>query len=142
MLKSKNFQKLLNNSNSLPIIRIVQVNESMEDGNVLIVGREIGQSVIIDDVIKVTILQIGSKLRLVIDAPENIQISKVKESTNKKYLKKGTKIIESSTQIGENIKITILQTESGLLRFAIDAPREISIYREELFNGKPKEQII
>jgi sRNA-binding carbon storage regulator CsrA len=46
----------------------------LEDGNVLIVGREIGQSVIIHDVIKVTVHQIGSKLRLVIDAPKNRRI--------------------------------------------------------------------
>ena len=115
----------------------------MEDSNVLIVGREIGQSVIIDEVIKVTVLQVGSKLRLVIDAPKDVSITKVKESKkSSNYLKKGTKIIESSTQIGENIKITILQTESGLLRFAIDAPKKISIFREELYKGKQKEQII
>ena len=109
----------------------------------LIVGREIGQSVIIDDIIKVTVIQVGSKLRLVIDAPINISITKVNENKkNINYLKKGTKIIESSTQIGENIKITILQTESGLLRFAIDAPKEISIFREELFKVNQKEQII
>ncbi|WP_335494833.1 carbon storage regulator [Neobacillus drentensis] len=99
----------------------------------LIVGREIGQSVIIDDVIKVTVLHIGSKLRLVIDAPKGIRISKEKDNKNSmNYLRKGTKIIESPTLIGDNIKVTILQTESGLLRFGIDAPREISIFREEL----------
>ncbi|MDR6123772.1 carbon storage regulator CsrA [Bacillus sp. SLBN-46] len=102
----------------------------------LIVGREIGQSVIIDDVIKVTVLQIDSKLRMVIEAPMNMEVSKVKENkSNRVFLKKGTKIIESPTLIGANIKVTILQTESGLLRFAIDAPREIRIFREELFNG-------
>jgi sRNA-binding carbon storage regulator CsrA len=36
----------------------------------LIVGREIGQSVIIGDVIKVTVLQIQSKLKVDIDAPK------------------------------------------------------------------------
>lgn len=98
----------------------------------LIVGREIGQSVIIDNVIKVTVLQNGSKLRLVIDAPKGIPISKEKVNLSNKALKKGTKIIEASTLIGNDIIITILQTESGLLRFAIDAPKEISIFREEL----------
>jgi carbon storage regulator CsrA len=107
----------------------------MEDGNVLIVGREIGQSVIIDDVIKVTVLHVGSKLRLVIDAPKGVRISKAKDNEGSMdYLRKGTKIIESPTLIGDNIKVTILQTESGLLRFAIDAPNEVSIYREELYN--------
>jgi carbon storage regulator CsrA len=71
---------------------------------------------------------------MIIDAPKGIRISKVKENEPRgEYLKKGTRIIESSTQIGENIKVTILQTESGLLRFAIDAPKEVSIFREELY---------
>lgn len=108
----------------------------MEDRNVLIVGREIGQSVIIDDVIKVTVLQIGSKLKLVIDAPKGIWISKSKDNEGSMdYMRKGTRIIESPTLIGDNIKVTILQTESGLFRFAIDAPKEISIFREELLVG-------
>ncbi len=72
----------------------------MEDGNVLIVGREIGQSVIIHDVIKVIVRQIGSKLRLVIDAPKNMPISKVNETeteteSSKGKLKKGARTIES-----------------------------------------------
>jgi carbon storage regulator CsrA len=114
----------------------------MEDGNVLIVGREIGQSVIIDDDIKVTVLQVGSKIRLIIDAPKNTPITKVKESSKSSnyYLKKGTKIVESTTQVGENIKITILQIESGLLRFAIDAPKEIRIFREELYKGNQSQK--
>jgi carbon storage regulator CsrA len=100
----------------------------------LIVGREIGQSVIIDDVIKVTVLQIGSKLRLAIDAPKEIRISQVNQNeSNRDKLKKGAKIVGATTLIGDYIKVTIFQTESGLLRFAIDAPKEISIYREELY---------
>jgi carbon storage regulator CsrA len=109
----------------------------LEDGNVLIVGREIGQSVIIDDVIKVTVLQIDSQLRLSIDAPKHIRISQIDEKESRKdKLKKGARIIGSTTRIGDCVKITILQTESRLLRFAIDAPKEISIYREELYKVK------
>jgi carbon storage regulator CsrA len=103
----------------------------------LIVGREIGQSVIIGDVIKVTVLQIQSKLKVVIDAPKNIRISFEKQITPRiNQLKKRVRIIGETIAIGEEIKVTILQTESGLLRFAIDAPREISIYREELMSNK------
>jgi carbon storage regulator CsrA len=103
----------------------------------LIVGREIGQSVIIGDVIKVTVLQIQSKLKVVIDAPENIRISYEKQLTPRiSKFKKRVRIIRETIAIGENIKVTILQTESGLLRFAIDAPKEISIYREELINNR------
>jgi carbon storage regulator CsrA len=103
----------------------------------LIVGREIGQSVIIGDVIKVTVLQIHSKLKVVIDAPKTIRISYEKQITQKIYqIKKRVQIIGETIAIGEDIKVTILQTESGLLRFAIDAPKEISIYREELIITK------
>jgi carbon storage regulator CsrA len=102
----------------------------------LIVGREVGQSVIIGDVVKVTALQIGSKPRLAIDAPNYFHISQVKQNGCNLYkLKKGARIIGTTTLIGDFIKVTILQTESGLLRFAIDAPKEISIFREELYNG-------
>jgi carbon storage regulator CsrA len=107
----------------------------VEDGSVLIVGREIGQSVIIGDVVKVTVLQMGSKPRLAIDAPNYFRISQVKQNgSNRDKLKKGARII-GTTLIGDFIKVTILQTESGLLRFAIDAPKEISIFREELYKG-------
>ncbi|MGJ7909838.1 carbon storage regulator [Neobacillus sp. LXY-1] len=99
----------------------------------LIVGREIGQAVIIGDNIKVTALQLGSKLKLAIDAPEHIQISRVipNQDTRDK-LKKRARLIGDTLLIGEMIKVTILQTDSGLVRFAIDAPKEISVYREEL----------
>jgi carbon storage regulator CsrA len=103
----------------------------------LIVGREIGQSVIIGDIIKVSVLQIQSKLKVVIDAPKNIRISYEKQITPRiNQLKKRVRIIGQTITIGEEIKVTILQTESGLLRFAIDAPKEISIYREELIKTK------
>jgi carbon storage regulator CsrA len=103
----------------------------------LIVGREIGQSVIIGNVIKVTVLQIQSRLKVVIDAPKNIRISYEKQITPKIIqLKKRVRIIGDTIAIGEDIKVTILQTESGLLRFAIDAPKEISIYREELMKNR------
>ncbi len=102
----------------------------------LIVGREIGQSVIIGDVVKATVLQSSSKLRLKIDAPKHFNISRLKGNDKGwEKLKKGARVIGDTIQIGETIKITIIQTESGLIRFAIDAPKEISIYREELYNG-------
>jgi hypothetical protein len=73
---------------------------------------------------------------VVIDAPKNRQISyEMQISPRINQLKKRVRIIGETIAIGENIKVTILQTESGLLRFAIDAPKEISIYREELINS-------
>lgn len=97
----------------------------------LIIGREVGQAVIIGDVIKATLIYYDSKYSLVIDAPGNIPISRVKPNSALK-LKKRFKIIGETVHIGDCIKVTILQTETKSVRFAIDAPKEISIFREEL----------
>ena len=37
--------------------------------------------------------------------------------------------------IGDNIKVTILANDEGGVRLAADAPKEITILREELFNA-------
>ena len=107
----------------------------------LIVGREIGQSVIIGEVVKVTVLQFGSKLRLAIDAPKHIRISRDKENQTPNSYKKRVKKIVDSIRIGNSVKVTVLQTDAGLLRFAIDAPKEISIYREELYENQSNTEI-
>lgn len=106
----------------------------------LIVGREIGQSVIIGEEIKVTVLQVGSKPRLVIDSPMNTKIKRVKQSQNEiGNLKNGARKVGTTMLIGDVIKISILQTESGLLRFAIDAPKEINVFREEIYQNKKRD---
>ncbi len=110
--------------------------EPLEDGNMLIVGREIGQSVIIGEVVKVTVLQFGSKLSLAIDAPKHIRITRDKQTEASNSYKKRVKKVGDTIQIGSSVKLTVLQTQSGLLRFAIDAPKEISIFREELYESK------
>jgi carbon storage regulator CsrA len=51
-------------------------------------------------------------------------------------LKKQARIIGETVQIGEFIKVSILQTETGLIRFAIDAPKEIAVFREEIYHKK------
>jgi carbon storage regulator CsrA len=103
----------------------------------LIVGRGIGQSVIIGDVVKVTVLQFGSKLQLAIDAPKHIRVSQINQlGSDIRILKTGARIIGATSLIGDIIKVTILQTEAGLLRLAIDAPKDITIFREELYQGK------
>ncbi|WP_190284870.1 carbon storage regulator [Bacillus sp. S3] len=108
----------------------------------LIVGREVGQSVIIDDEIKVTVLQYGSKFKLSIEAPNHVQISSSKHNLNKLgKLKKTDRKIGETLQIGDHVKIAMIQTQSGLLRFAIDAPKEISIFREEIYEKRNKELI-
>nr|WP_242637837.1 MULTISPECIES: carbon storage regulator [Bacillaceae] len=108
----------------------------------MIVGREVGQSVIIDDEVKVTILQYGSKLKLAIDAPNHVRISSLKQSSNKlNRLKKTDRKIGDTIQIGDLVEIAIIQTQAGLLRFAIDAPKEISVFREEIYKKHTKELI-
>ncbi|CEG25896.1 carbon storage regulator [Bacillus sp. B-jedd] len=101
----------------------------------LIIGREIGQAVIIGGNVKVTAIQFASKLKLAIEAPDDIPIDRVKPDVVKK-LRKNYKIIGDTIQIGDSIKVTILQTETKSLRFAIDAPKEVAIYREELLENK------
>ena len=102
----------------------------------LIVGREIGQSVIIDDEIKVTVLQTGCKPRLVIDAPKHVPITKESTNINTITNLKHGKVIGIPTRIGDKVKVTMIQTDSGLIRFAIDAPKEIRVFREELHKRK------
>ncbi|MCM3566996.1 carbon storage regulator [Neobacillus mesonae] len=108
----------------------------------LIVGREVGQSVIIDDEIKVTVIQYGSKFKLIIDAPNNIRISPIKRDSEKRVkIKKTDRKIGETILIGKNVKVSMIQTQSGLLRFAIDAPKEISIFREEIYKKQTEELI-
>lgn len=105
----------------------------------LIVGREVGQSVIIDNDIKVTVLQNDSRIKLVIDAPDHMLVSPIKQDPDKlQKLKKTDRKIGDTLLIGEHVKITMLQTHSGLLRIAIDAPKEISIFREEIYKKQAK----
>lgn len=37
-------------------------------------------------------------------------------------------------RINDNIVITILEAQNGLVKIGVDAPREIAVYREELYN--------
>lgn len=43
-----------------------------------------------------------------------------------------------SVYIGNDIKITVVLTDDEMLRLKIDAPKELKIVREELFNHNPK----
>ena len=41
--------------------------------------------------------------------------------------------IGDSIRIGDDIKLTILENEGGQVRVGIDAPREVSVHREEVY---------
>ena len=48
--------------------------------------------------------------------------------------KKGQKLI-----INDNIEIVIIEADSGISKIGINAPKNVSIYREELYNELKKE---
>lgn len=43
--------------------------------------------------------------------------------------------IKEALVIGDNIKITILDVEGDNIKLGIDAPREVRIYRQEVFDA-------
>lgn len=46
---------------------------------------------------------------------------------------------DESIMIGSHIKISILQCEDGKVKLGIDAPQNIKIHREEVFNSIKEE---
>lgn len=51
--------------------------------------------------------------------------------------KKGQKLI-----INDNIEIVIIESEGGIVKLGINAPRNISIYREEIYRELKKSNIV
>lgn len=43
--------------------------------------------------------------------------------------------VGESIHINDNIKITVTRIEKGDVRISIDAPREVPVYREELYHA-------
>jgi len=41
--------------------------------------------------------------------------------------------VGESVMIGSNVKITVVETKGDQIRLGIDAPRSISVHREEVF---------
>lgn len=44
-----------------------------------------------------------------------------------------TRKIGESIQIGENIRITVVDVEGGCVKLGIDAPRSVSVHRDEIY---------
>ena len=48
--------------------------------------------------------------------------------------------VGESVLIGNNIKVTVLQLEGNNIRLGFDAPNDVVIHREEVFNRINKEK--
>ena len=59
-----------------------------------------------------------------------------------------TRRLGEAITIGENVKVVVVDIDGNQVKLGIEAPREIEIYREELyerikgtpFHGKPKKK--
>ena len=53
-----------------------------------------------------------------------------------------TRKIGESIIIGDNVKVTVLGVEGRQIRVGIDAPKEVSVHREEIYNKIEAEKIL
>lgn len=51
-----------------------------------------------------------------------------------------TRRIGESLQIGDNVKITVLSVRGNQIQIGIDAPPEVSVHREEIYERLKREQ--
>ena len=45
-----------------------------------------------------------------------------------------TRKVSESLKIGDNVTVTVLGISGGQVRIGVDAPKEISVHREEIYN--------
>jgi carbon storage regulator len=92
----------------------------------LVLSRRENESVIIDNDIELKLLK----------TQYNLAIFEVKYSDQLKEFESST---DGCFNISKNIKVSIVEIQKGKARIGIDAPKEISIHREEIYN-KIKDQ--
>ena len=52
-----------------------------------------------------------------------------------------TRRIGEVVRIGDDVTVTILDVKRNQIRIGIDAPREVSVHREEVYNRIQSEQV-
>ena len=87
----------------------------------LVLSRRKNESVIIDD--DIILKLIGTEF--------NLAIFEVRDSERLREFEKST---DEYFNISKNIKISIVEVQKDKVRIGIDAPKDIPIYREEIYD--------
>jgi carbon storage regulator CsrA len=90
--------------------------------NLLILSRKVGQSIIIGDGLRITLLKIhGQTIRL-----------GFKGLANKKHFQNISARVNQKIQIGNSLSILVAAISGQQVRLGIDIPPDIKVMREEL----------
>lgn len=110
----------------------------------LILTRRVGESLIVADDVKITIRIIHkNKVKLKIKAPNKV-LNQI--LNNQSLLPKAINNIELSRNIGEtlaisnDVKIIVFGVQGNQVRIGVNAPKNIPVHREEIYERIQKEK--